>query len=164
MSVQSTAGQGSTFHAYLPSSPCEGRAELTLDVARETTRGQGQHVLYIDDDEVMAVMVHGLLLRLGYRATCILDAREAVATVARNPMDVDVVVTDFNMPNCSGLDVARALAGIRPSLPVAISSGFVSDELRASAARLGVIAVMQKEHTLEELGAVVQAALNTTAR
>ena len=84
--------------------------------------------------------------------------------VERDPNGFDLVVTDFNMPNCSGLDVVRALARICPALPVAISSGYVSDELRSSASELGVRGVMQKEHTLEELGALVRAALDTRAK
>jgi DNA-binding NarL/FixJ family response regulator len=72
------------------------------------------------------------------------------------------VVTDFNMPNVSGLDLVRALARVRPDLPVVISSGYVSDELRANASVLGVCAVMQKEQTLEELGAVVHSALEAS--
>jgi CheY-like chemotaxis protein len=159
--VESAVGHGSTFNLYLPLADPASQPPPAESVAASPVRGHGQHVLYVDDDEVMAVMVHGLLQRLGYRATCTLDAQEAIALVARDPEDVDLVVTDFNMPNCSGLDVARALASIRPSLPVAISSGYVSDELRVRAAALGVRAVMQKEHTLEELGALVHAALET---
>jgi len=117
-------------------------------------------VLYVDDDDVMAAMVQGLLQRLGYRASCMQDAREAIAAVAKNPADFDLVVTDFNMPSLNGLDVVRALAAIRPGLPVAISSGYISDELRAGASELGVCGVMQKEHTLEQLGALVDSALS----
>ena len=104
-------------------------------------------------------MVQGLLQRLGYRVTLSPGAREAIETVVDDPEAFDLVVTDFNMPKHSGLDVGRALAGIRPALPVLISSGYVSEELRANASALGVRAVMQKEHTLEELGALVHEVL-----
>lgn len=40
-----------------------------------------------------------------------------------------------------------------------ISSGCVSEELRANASALGVRAVLQKERTLEELGALVHEVL-----
>ena len=157
--VTSAPGQGSTFDLYLPLVDHETRP-MPLDCADvDLAHGDGQHVLYVDDDEVMAVMVQGLLQRLGYRATYFLDAHAAIQAVERDPEGVDLVVTDFNMPNVSGLDVVRALADIRPDLPVVISSGYVSDELRSSALDLGVRAVMQKEHTLEELGWIVNAAL-----
>lgn len=90
-------------------------------------------------------------LRLGYRCTFCLSAREAIESVNRYPDGVDIVVTDYNMPGMSGLDLVRALAGIRPGLPVMISSGYVCDELLARALGLGVFAVMQKERTLGNL-------------
>jgi DNA-binding NarL/FixJ family response regulator len=50
---------------------------------------------------------------------------------------------------------------IRPDLPVVISSGFITEELRAAAQRLGVRAMVQKEHTIEELGTVIHSILRT---
>jgi PAS domain S-box-containing protein len=163
IAVASELGRGSTFDVYLPLVDYESKPmplEATLD---ESLRGRGQHVLYVDDDEVMVLMVQSLLQRLGYRATCVLDAHAAITMVERDPTAFDFVVTDFNMPNCSGLDVVRALASIRPDLPVAISSGYVSDELRLRAAELGVHGVMQKEHTLEQLGYLVHSALEAAS-
>jgi len=55
------------------------------------------------------------------------------------------------MPECSGLDVAQALASIRPGLPVAISSGYITAELRALAQEVGVRGLLEKENTFEEL-------------
>ena len=109
-------------------------------------------------------MVQSLLTRLGYRPTCMMNARSAMALVDRDPTAFDLVVTDFNMPDMSGLDVASRLARIRPDLPVVISSGFITEDLRAAASSLGVRAVVQKEHTIEELGAVIHSILCATDR
>jgi len=159
ITVTSAVGEGSSFDLYLPLIEYQSGLMPLDSIEPEPLRGHGEHVLYVDDDEVMALMVQGLLQRLGYRVTFKLDAREAVEMVRRDPRAVDLVVTDFNMPNYSGLDVARALAQIRSDLPVAISSGYISDELRQSALELGVRGVMQKERTLEELGTLVHSAL-----
>ena len=158
ITVTTAPGQGSRFDVYLPLVEHES-LPMPLDALPPQPLGQGQHVLYVDDDEVMVEMVQRLLEHLGYRATCVLDAREAITMVEREPARFDVVVTDYNMPHCTGLDLARALAPLRPDLPVAISTGYLSDELRAGAAELGVRGLMQKEHTFEELGALVQGAL-----
>jgi len=162
--VTSEVGQGSTFDLFLPLVEHESQA-MPLDLLEvEPARGNGEHIAYIDDDPVMAVMVQSLLMRLGYRVTYFLEAQEAIEAIANRRQDVDLVVTDFNMPNLSGLDVARIFAGTRPGLPVVISSGYVSDDLLASSAELGVRAVMRKEHTIEELGAVVHAAMGSTPK
>lgn len=164
IAVESRVNKGSTFSVYLPLVDPQSEPIALDSVEAKPLRGDGQHVLYVDDDDVMALVVQGLLQRLGYRVTTTLDGREAIAMVARDPTGVDLVVTDFNMPTLSGLDVVRALAAIRPTLPVAISSGYISDELRTRAAELGVWGVMQKERTLEELGALVHAALAARKR
>ena len=152
--VQTAPQQGSTFEIWLPRS---AEAQATdrpppLDIAH---RGHGERVLYIDDDEVMVVMVERLLERLGYRVTCLHDPARAIEFVRASPRDIDIVVSDLNMPELSGLDVARALHGIRPELPVIISSGNLPDQLQAEARQAGVRALVHKQYTLEELGGVI---------
>jgi CheY-like chemotaxis protein len=110
-------------------------------------------VLYVDDDEVMVVMVERLLQRLGYDVACHLDPVDALAAVRARPEAFDIVVTDLNMPGLSGLDVARELAQVRRDLPVVISSGNVPEQLQGQARQAGVRALLHKQHTLEELGA-----------
>jgi len=159
VTVTSALGQGSSFHLYLPLVDDESAPAPLQAMDAEPPPGHGQRVLYVDDDEVMLLMVQSLLQRLGYQPTCLMDARDALALVERDPDAFDLVVTDFNMPGLSGIDVAGRLAELRPELPVVISSGFISEDLRAAAQRLQVRAVMQKEHTIEELGAVIHAIL-----
>lgn len=62
----------------------------------------GQHVLQVDDDEVMALTVQGLLQRLGHRVSVSPGAREAIAAITDAPEGFELVVTDFNMPKHSG--------------------------------------------------------------
>ena len=76
------------------------------------------------------------------------------------PHAVDIVVTDFNMPTRSGLELAEALAQVRADLPVVISSGYISEELRIGAERLGVRHLLQKQHTVEELTGLLRRVLS----
>ena len=164
ITVTTAPGQGSTFDVYLPQVSDDG-ALMPLEAApADVLRGRGQQVLYVDDDEVMVLMVHSLLERLGYRATCTQNALEVIDWIKHAPGRFDLVVTDFNMPDISGLDLARRLRQLRPDLPVVISSGYISEALRADAAELGVRAVVHKEHTFEELGAVLGSILNPRVR
>jgi len=151
ISVRSKPGRGSSFTVYLPATEPEGMVPAPAAQPGGVPQGQGQHVLYVDDDEVMAVMVEGLLQSVGYRATVHGRPAKAVAAVRARPQAFDAVVTDFNMPGMSGLDVVREIAAIRPDLPVIISSGYLSDELRAEAALFGVSELMAKENSVAEL-------------
>jgi len=152
--VQTAPGEGSTFEIWLPRSAEAQAADrpVPLDI---THRGHGERVLYLDDDEVMVVMVERLLERLGYRVTCLHDPARAIEFVRAAPREVDIVVSDLNMPELSGLDVARALHAIRPELPVIISSGNLPDQLQAEARLAGVRALVHKQYTLEELGGLI---------
>ena len=159
ITVDSTPGQGSRFDLYLPQVESEPAAAALPALAAEPPRSAGQHVLYVDDDPVMVLMVRGLLQRGGYRVSTFEDSREAMAALRAQPDGFDAVVTDHNMPGLSGLDIARELAGLRPLLPVVISSGYVSEEMLAAAGQLGVRSVMQKEYTLERLADILHRVL-----
>ncbi len=160
--VESRVGQGSTFHVYLPlvaEAPQEAtQPTATLGVMPQP-QGHGEHVLYLDDDDVMAVMVERLLSRSGYRVSCFASAVAALAAVKAEPQLFDLVVTDFNMPELSGLEVSQALAQLRADLPVIIMSGYIVDALPEQAQQLGVRAIVRKENVLEELTPAIARAL-----
>jgi len=162
ITVDSSPGRGSIFHLYFPllAGPETARAEAALE--RAAPAGRGEHVLYVDDDQPILLMVEALLKRQGYRVTTVEHPRDALQHVRDDPQSFDLVVTDFNMPELNGLELAAELAALRPGLPVAISSGFVSDELRKAARDHGVRALLQKEYTLERLPQLVHQLLHGT--
>ena len=171
ITLHSRPGEGSRFDVYLPLSdgPAAPLAPpimppvappLTPPVAAadpdlEVAAGQGRHLLYVDDDEVMLLMVGQLLGRAGYRVTSLAGVTEALAALRQDPRSFDLVITDFDMPDGSGLDVARAALLQRPDRPVVLSSGYLSDAVIAEARAVGVQAILMKEHTVERLPALV---------
>ncbi|HUG22505.1 hybrid sensor histidine kinase/response regulator [Piscinibacter sp.] len=155
IAVDSAPGRGTTLHLYFPAVEPAAATASAASAAPHSVRGHGERVLYVDDDETMVVMVEHLLQRAGYQVSSFQSAHGALAAVREHPSDFDFVVTDFNMPECSGLDVAQELARIRPDLPVVISSGYITQELRALARGAGVRGLLEKQNTLEELAGLV---------
>jgi PAS domain S-box-containing protein len=159
ITVESAEGAGSTFTIYLPCAVAAEPADRAPERDPAALRGRGERVLYVDDDEVMAVMVERLLQRLGYDVVCHQDPQAALAAVRARPDAFDIAVTDLNMPGLSGLDVAREIARVRGDLPVIISSGNLPEELQADARIAGVRALLHKQYTLEELGPAIHRVL-----
>lgn len=170
--VDSAPGQGSTFHLYFPLARAEDAARVSGQrvsgqsqalPAPSVAKARGQHVLYLDDDDMMLMLGESLLRRRGYRVTCFQEPRIALATVRAHPKAFDLVLTDLNMSDLSGFEVARELARIRPDLPVAVSSGDLGEQRRAELKRCGVRGLIHKGSMFTELGPLVDRLLAEAA-
>ena len=158
--AESQPGKGASFAVYLPVAVDQAaepapESEAAAAPAPLSLNG-GQHILYLDDDESLLFLLKRLLERRGYRVSCYLDQGEALAALRAKPAAFDLVVSDYNMPGMSGLDVAREVRLIRADLPVAIASGFIDETLRTEACGAGVLELLFKADAVEEFCAVVQ--------
>ena len=143
ITVESQPGKGATFTLYLPATNeiASNMGVPNASAAVAVPAGSsavGPHILYLDDDESLIFLVTRLLERRGYRVSGYTEQKEALAALRVDPGGFDLVVTDYNMPGMSGLDVARAVRTIREDLPVAVASGFIDEALRAQAEGSGV--------------------------
>jgi len=157
ITVTSAPGAGATFAILFPEYAAE--VEAAVPRPRPSYRGRGEHVLFLDDEEALVRLAKRLLERLGYRVTGFSNAEAALASVRDDPARFDLAITDFNMPGLSGVQVAELLRMIRPNLPVILTSGNISDDLRESATRAGVGHVLNKPSSIEELAEAVHRSL-----
>jgi PAS domain S-box-containing protein len=113
------------------------------------------HVLFVDDDENIARLAERALPLHGCRVTVFTDSRVAMETLRADPGAFDAVITDLAMPGLTGLDVATQVRATRPELPVILSSGYLTLENRARAAATGVLEIIPKPCSIEELASTV---------
>lgn len=154
--VHSEPGKGSKFEVYFPRAIDGAAAPDTIEAAGRAAEGRGRHILYIDDDQAQLFASKRMIERWGYRVSAYFEQLEALDAVRSGKLRVDLVVTDFNMPGTSGLEIARAIRDALPDLPVIMVSGYVNDELRTQAAAAGVRELIAKPQNLEELRDAVQ--------
>ncbi len=152
IAVESVLGQGATFTVYLPAAKVpygERPQDLTQPDTSESVSDQHQsnkgcRILFVDDDKSVLDSLRNLLTVHGFTVCAFSDQDAALEAIRIQPSDYDVVVTDYNMPGLSGLDVARRVREIRHDLPVVVSSGFIDDDLRAKAREAGVKELIPK--------------------
>ena len=170
IAVQSAPGEGAVFRIYFPAAQAADTSAAPAPAGADRSGGralvlqpEGKHILYLDDDEAIVFLMTRLLQRQGYKVSGYTDPHEALAAVRARPREFDLAVTDYNMPGMSGLDVAQALREIRSDLPVALASGYITEELRAQAPAAGVRELIYKPNTADDFCASVARLVNTLA-
>ena len=157
--VDSTPGKGTVFTLFLPYAPAvldSATDGVQASSAPPLTHIHGKHLLYIDDDEALLFVVKRLMTRHGVRMSAFSNQAKAFEALRADPASFDLVLTDYNMPQMSGLDVARAVRAIRTDLPVAVASGFIDETLRKQAAASGVHEVIFKANAIEDFCAAIE--------
>jgi len=151
--VQSEIGQGSTFTILLPSASCEGKGV----VVPSTAEAAGvEKILFVDDEEIIALLGKEMLERLGYRVTSVSDSREALSLVQQEPERFDILITDLTMPHMTGLQLSREIKGVRSDLPIILLSGYVGSLTNEDVREAGINATLVKPIVATELGAAVR--------
>ncbi len=157
--VQSVPGQGSSFTLYFPfnsEAAQPGRAVTSAPAPSTKSVGTGQKVMYVDDDEALVFLVRRVLTRRGYVVSTFTNPKLALETLRADPTQADLLVTDFNMPGYSGVDLIRDVAALRPDLPMALASGYVTPDIERDAIAAGAKALIHKPNDIEELCDTVQ--------
>ncbi|WPC69013.1 ATP-binding protein [Rhodoferax ferrireducens] len=162
--VKSTPDTGSVFTLYFPVADLAALPE-TSHAAKlsepQSVRGGGKRVMYVDDDEALVFLVQRVLKRKGFVVSTFTDPRLAAAALRARPLDFDLLVTDYNMPGYSGIELLRETRLIRPDLPVALASGYVTAEIEQSALSAGARALIHKPNDVDELCETVQRLLQS---
>jgi CheY-like chemotaxis protein len=79
-------------------------------------------ILYVEDNPLVREVTSELLAQNERQVVALATAEEALDEFKMKPFDV--VITDISLPVMSGLDLARNILALNPSLPIIIASGY----------------------------------------
>jgi len=106
-------------------------------------------ILIIDDDRALCELLEE---DLSHRGHCVWTAlKVAEARDILHQEEIDIVLTDLNMPGTSGIDFCAELNENRPDLPVVIMTAFGSLETAIAALRAGAYDFVTKPVDLDLL-------------
>ncbi len=120
VAVESEPGSGTVVHLHLPRSPDPEHP----DAPSERPPGGDETILLVEDEPLVRRYAADQLAALGYRVLTTGDAAEALG-ILRGRVGIDLLFTDVFMPGMNGRQLAEAARGLRPGMPVLLTSGHV---------------------------------------
>ena len=106
-------------------------------------------VLVVDDEKNQREMLTGFLIKKGYQAIGCQSAPEAISMIKEQP--VDVVLTDHQMPEMTGLELLTQIKKINPEILVIIFTAYGTIEMAVQAMKDGAYHYLTKPVDLDEL-------------
>jgi len=103
-------------------------------------------ILVADDSRTILKMISHYLTSEGYEVITADDGREALDIFESESDKVDLVITDINMPNMNGLELAEKIRSseVNSGLPIIVLSTEESDKIKAEGKKAGVSAWIVK--------------------
>ena len=132
-----------------------GRDEL----AASDAPGRGETILVVDDSLAWLRLAREILTARGYQVRTCEDPREALSLLEQNPEQIDLVITDLQMPYLDGIELAAELLKINPTLPVVLTSAAIFQMCSKKLRSLGIRDFLSKPWDRKQLFSVIRQAL-----
>jgi len=129
---------------------------LLKDSLTDLKRKHMKTILLVDDDSAVLTFHEFILNDLGYDVISKHEAKSALSLI-REGVNIDLVITDFQMPGMNGVEFISQLRLTLPFVPVLMLSGYCDVNIDPS---LDVFKCIEKPVERKELGHIVKAALD----
>ncbi len=160
--VHSEIGKGASFGVHLPLMEKAPYSEPEKEMAPLPT-GTG-HIMLVDDEKSIIHLETQMLERLGYQTSGFTGSRDALAAFKIEPSRFDLVITDMNMPNMNGMQLAAELIAIRSDIPIILCTGFSERINDKKAEALGIGGLLMKPVGMKDLALKVREVLDITKK
>jgi CheY-like chemotaxis protein len=158
--MASEVAQGTTFEVYLPRHGCADRQTADDDAI---TRGMGETIMLVDDEEMLVQLGEEMIAGLGYEAVGFTSAAQALEAFRVDPLRFAAVLSDETMPGMTGSQLAEQIIAIRADTPIVLMSGYAGATLAARAHSVGARDVIGKPLALRDIAMVLANMVRTRA-
>ena len=114
------------------------------------------HILLIDDEPAQITSIKSFLKRRDYTVSSANSGPEGIDIVKDG--NIDLVFTDYRMPEMNGLEVVQSIHQINPELPVVVITAFSDIKDAVQVMKEGAFDYLSKPIQLDELEILVKKA------
>jgi signal transduction histidine kinase/ActR/RegA family two-component response regulator len=155
--VDSSPGKGSTFIIYLPK--YAGELLEPDKLSKKLLKGD-EYILFVDDEPEITFMGKKMLENLGYKVTISSNSLSALKEFYSKPTKYSLLVTDQNMPNMTGTELASKMKSIQPDLKVIIITGYSDTLSEEVLEETGISEVILKPMILDDFSKIIRRVLD----
>jgi PAS domain S-box-containing protein len=149
--VESVVGRGTTFHIYLPTV----ESELTVGAENRAPVGDCQgRLLIVDDIELVLECTCDFLNAVGFETKSAHSAEEALQILATEP--IDLLLTDFNMPGMSGLELISQVRTRWPNIKCILASGYLDENVERRITNEFSAGTLRKPYNVADAAEVIR--------
>jgi CheY-like chemotaxis protein len=116
-------------------------------------------ILLVDDEKSLRKLGKRVLSQAGYRVLEASDGAMALRIAAEEVGEIDLVLTDVEMPTLGGRGMVDELHELSPGIRVLFMSGYTDNEILRRGIRASETEFLQKPFTAESLCAAVRSVL-----
>lgn len=138
--------------------PVRTTAKSDVDAKDRVT----ETVLLVEDEAGVRGLAKRVLIQRGYRVLEAADGAIALRVAAGHVGEIDLVLSDVDMPNLGGRGMVEELKELSPDMRVLFMSGYPKDQVFPEPARARKTPYLQKPFTAEALYNEVRSALGYT--
>jgi PAS domain S-box-containing protein len=162
LDLETAQGQGATFHIYLPLKTRQDDVPALYGHGREARLAPGrERVLLVEDEVALLELLETVLQNAGYEVLAAANGTEAVERIQTFGRRLDAVVLDLNMPRLGGIEVLKFIRQQQLGLPVLVTSGHLTPEVKAELKELGQVHVLEKPFELSVFGEMLRDAVGS---
>jgi two-component system, cell cycle sensor histidine kinase and response regulator CckA len=155
INVYSEQGKGTTFKVYLPAAhPAE--TTDSGDEEHPLTRGNGELVLVVDDEDIVRDVTKRTLESYGYTVLTAINGEDALKLYGSYTREVALVISDVMMPVLDGRELIKEIRSNNGDVRIIATSGLTTEERVAELENLGVNGYLSKPYTEHKLVRLVQ--------
>ena len=159
--IYSEQGEGTTIRLYFPRANAQGPAQIGPVPVKATQTGR-EHILAVEDDELVRSHVVSLLESLGYRVTQAASGPEALQ-ILTHTFDIDLLFTDVVMPGgVNGRQLAEQALALCPHLKILYTSGYTENAIVHHGRLDRGVNLLSKPYRRNELANKVRKVLDET--
>ena len=115
-------------------------------------------ILIADDDPEFQKLMQFILEKHGFEVMVTGDGSEAKVAIDNNP--IDLIISDYMMPNMDGLQLLKVLREEGRDIPFILITGYGSIDSTMEAIKLGTVEYLTKPFDPEEIVLAVHKALD----